>query len=183
MHELTSRYAQALYSLKRDSNQVIETQLEVKEIIEVIQNNPDFLMLLDTPNLSIEERLAIVDRVFESIDEDVKNLMKIAIENGRALYLLGIFEDFNSLANEYRGVKEGLVYSAMPLSKEELQKISSAISEIEKCPVELKVIVDPTLIGGVKVVINDHIYDGSIKHHVETMKITLLKKEGDSYEN
>ena len=61
----------------------------------------------------------------------------------------------------------------------ELSNITKTMSEIEKCPVELKVIVDSTLIGGIKVVINDHIYDGSIKHHIEEMKNTLLKKEGD----
>ncbi|MCR4912081.1 MAG: F0F1 ATP synthase subunit delta [Bacilli bacterium] len=179
MHELASRYAQALYSLKRDSKKVEETQIEVKEIMKIIKDNPDFLTLLDTPHLSKEERIAIVDKVFASIDEDIKNLIKIVIENGRALYLLQIFEDFNSLANEYRGVKEGLVYSAMPISDKELSNITKTISEIEKCPVELKVIVDSTLIGGIKVVINDHIYDGSIKHHIEEMKNTLLKKEGD----
>ena len=179
MHELASRYAQALYSLKRESNQVEETQKEVKEIMKIIKDNPDFLMLLDTPHLSKEERIEIVDKVFASIDEDIRNLIKVVIENGRALFLLQIFEDFNSFANEYRGVKEGLVYSAMPISDSELNKITTAISEIEKCPVELKTIVDPTLIGGIKVVINDHIYDGSIKHHIEEMKNTLLKKEGE----
>ena len=179
MHELTSRYAQALYSLKRESNTVLEAQKEVKELMKVIKDNPGFLNVLDAPYLTKEERLAIVDKVFASIDEEIKNLIKIVIENGRALYLLQIFEDFNSLANEYRGVKEGLVYSAMPISEEEIEKITSAISEIEKCPIELKNIIDPTLIGGVKVVINDHIYDGSIKHHIEQMKITLLEKEGE----
>ena len=42
-------------------------------------------------------------------------------------------------------------------------------------PTELINIIDPSLIGGVKVVINDHIYDGSIKHHIDNMKLSLLK--------
>ena len=137
------------------------------------------MSLLDSHYLSIDDRLAIVDKVFASIDEEIKNFIKIIVENNRGLYLLDIFDGFNSLVNEYRGVKEGLVYSAMPISDSELNKITTAISETEKCPVELKTIVDPTLIGGIKVVINDHIYDGSIKHHIEEMKNTLLKKEGE----
>ena len=183
MHELTSRYAQALFSLKRDSDKVEEAQKEIKELIKVIKDNPDFLTLLNAPYIDKEERIKIVDKVFTSVDEDIKNLIKIVIENNRALYLLQIFEDFNSLANEYRGVKEGLVYSAMPISDKEIEKITKTISEIEKCPIELKNIIDPSLIGGVKVVINDHIYDGTIKHHIENMKLTLLKKEGEQDEN
>ena len=183
MHELTSRYAQALFSLKRDSNQVEETQKEVKELMKIIKDNPDFLTLLNAPYIDKEERIAVVDKVFASIDEDIKNLIKVVVENNRSLYLLEIFEDFNSLANEYRGVKEGLVYSAMPISEKEIDKITKKISEIEGCPIELKNIIDPSLIGGVKVVINDHIYDGTLKHHIENMKLTLLKKEGEYDEN
>ena len=97
--------------------------------------------------------------------------------------MLDIFDGFNSLVNEYRGVKEGLVYSAMPLSEKEIDHISKSISEVEKMPIELKNKVDPTLIGGIKVVINDHVYDGSIKHQIEDMRLSLLKKEGVNDEN
>ena len=43
--------------------------------------------------------------------------------------------------------------------------------------VELIPHIDPTLIGGVKVVINSHVYDGSIKNQLEKMQIDLLGKE------
>ena len=183
MNELTSRYAMALFSLKRDSNELIKTQEEVKELIKIIKEDKEFVFLLDSHHLSKDERLEIVDKVFFSIDEQIKDFIKIIVENNRAMYLLQIFEDFNSLVNDYRGVKEGLVYSAMALNEEQLQKITSTISKKENKPVELKNVIDPTLIGGVKVVINDHIYDGSVKHHIEHMKLTLLKKEGENDEN
>ena len=183
MNDLTSRYAEALYKVKKDSNTLLETQELAKELIKIIKDNPDFLVLLDSSYLEKEERIAMIDKVFVSVDEEVKNLMKIAVENGRGKYLLGILQDFNSLVNEYRGVKEGLVYSAMPLKDAEIDKIASSISKKEKEPVELKNIVDPHLLGGVKVVINDHVYDGSLKHHVENLKSTLLNKEGENNEN
>ena len=183
MNELTSRYALALFSLKRDENKLLESQVEVKELRKLIKENEEFVSLLASHNLDLESRLSIVEKVFASIDEEIKNFIKIIVENNRAKYLLQIFDDFNSLVNEYRGVKEGLVYSAMPLSDKEVDHISKSISEVEKMPVELRNKVDPTLIGGIKVVINDHVYDGSIKHQIEDMKLTLLKKEGVNDEN
>ena len=183
MNDLTSRYAEALYSVKKDSNTLLESQAEAKELIKIIKDNPDFLVLLDSPTLDKEERINLIDKVFSSVDEEMKNLMKIAVENNRGKFLLGILQDFNSLVNEYRGVKEGLCYSAMPLKDEEINKIATSISKKEKEPVELKNIVDPHLLGGVKVVINDHVYDGSLKHHVEKLKSTLLNKEGENDEN
>ena len=177
MNELTSRYAQALFSLKRESNTLLETQEVVKELIKIIDDNPDFLVLLDSHYLSKEERLNIVEKTFHSIDEEVKNLIKVVVENNRALLLKEIFLDFSSLTNDYRGVKEGLVYSTEPLTENQLNKITKSISEKEKQVIELKNVIDPHLIGGVKVVINDHIYDGSIKHHIEQMRNTLLKED------
>ena len=183
MNELTSRYALALFSLKRESNTLLETQQVVKELRRIIKEDNEFISLLDSHLVNKEERLAMVDKVFASIDEEIKNFIKIIVDNNRALYLLEILDDFNSLVNEYRGVKEGYVYSAMPLSDKEVEKISASIGEIEKMSIELKNKVDPTLIGGIKVVINDHVYDGSVRHHIEDMKATLLKKEGLDDEN
>lgn len=175
MKELTSRYSAALFSLKRDENQLIESQQDIKEIIKVLRENPDFLTLLDSSYKEFNEKEEIIDKVFRTLDEETRNFIKIITRNHRAMYLIEIFEEFNSLVNEYRGVEEGLVYSTEPLSEDALNKLNSKISEVEQMPTELKNIIDPSLIGGVKIVINDHIYDGSLKHHIENMKLSLLK--------
>lgn len=175
MKEIASRYATALFSLKKDENQLVESQKEVKELLKVLKENPDFLMLLDSSYKELEEKEKIIDIVFKSVDTEVINFMKIVVRNHRGLYLIEIFEGFNSLVNESRGVLEGLVYSTEPLNENELDKLTKKISEVENIPVELKNLIDPRLIGGVKVVINDHIYDGSIKHQLENMRLTLLK--------
>ena len=175
MKEITSRYATALFSLKKDENQLIDSQKEIKELLKILIENPDFLMLLDSSYKEFDEKEAIIDQVFKSLDEEIRNFIKIVVRNHRANYLIDIFEGFNSLVNEYRGVKEGLVYSTVKLTEAQLNSLNKKISEVEKRPTELKNIIDPSLIGGVKVVINDHIYDGSIKHHLDDMKIALLK--------
>ena len=175
MKEITSRYAEALYSLKKDEDSFESSQKEVKELIKVLKENPDFLMLLSSSYKEFEEKEQIIDKVFVGIDSEIKTLIKIVVKNHRAQYLTEIFENFNSLVNEYRGVYEGLVYSTEPLSETQLAKLNSAIGEMETRPVELKNIIDPSLIGGVKVVINDHIYDGSIKRHIDDMKLALLR--------
>ena len=175
MKEITSRYAEALFSLKKDSDTLLETQKEIKELKKVFIENPDFIVILSSSYKSLEEKIEIIDKTLVGVDDEIKSLIKIICRNHRAKYIVEVFDDFNSLVNEYRGVKEGLVYSTIKLSEEQLNKINKKISEVEKRPTELKNIIDPSLIGGVKIVINDHIYDGSIKHHIEDMKLSLLK--------
>lgn len=175
MKEITSRYAEALFSLKKDSNELEETQKEIKELKKIFLENPDFIIVLSSSYKSLEEKKEIIDNTLKGVDDDIKSLLKIICENHRANYIIEIFENFNSLVNEYRGVKEGLVYSTQKLSESQLAKLNLKISEVEHQPTELKNVIDSSLIGGVKVVINDHIYDGSIKHHLEDMKLSLLK--------
>ena len=175
MKEITSRYAEALFSLKRDSSSLKESQKEIKELRKIFNENPDFLVVLDSSYKTNEEKIEIIDKTLVGVDDEIKSLIKIVIQNHRALYLIEIFDGFNSLVNEYYGVKEGLVYSTERLTEKQLEKLNLSISEVEKMPTELKNIIDPSLLGGVKVVINDHVYDGSIKHHLEDMRLTLLK--------
>ena len=132
-------------------------------------------MVLDSSYKTIEEKIEIIDKTLVGVDEEIKNLLKVIIQNHRARYIIEIFDGFISLVNEHRGVIEGLVYSTEKLSDEQLEKLNLAISKVEKRPTELRNIIDPNLIGGVKVVINDHIYDGSIKHNIENMKNSLIK--------
>ena len=72
---------------------------------------------------------------------------------------------------------EGLLYSAFPLDEKTIDKIKNKISQIEHRDVDLITRVDPSLIGGVKVVINSHVYDGSVKNKLEKMQIDLSRKE------
>lgn len=175
MNEITTRYATALYSLKLDSNRLLESQKEVRELKKIFMENPDFIVILSSSYKSNEEKIKIIDKTLVGVDDEIKSWIKIITQNHRASHLIDIFDGFISLVNEYRGVKEGLVYSTERLSENQLTKLNQKIGEAENIPVELKNIIDPSLIGGVKVVINDHIYDGSIKHHIEDMKISLLK--------
>ncbi len=177
MNELASRYALALYNLSLEEDRVLEYQEQIKVLIKVIKDNIDILNVLDSDFMTLKGREAIVDHVFKNVDKSIINFIKVIINNNRSLHLLDIFYAFNSLCNEYRGVKEGLVYSTSPLNEKELALISETIAKKEGVSLELKNEIDPTLIGGVKVVVKDHIYDGSVKFHIESMKNSLLKKE------
>ena len=177
MLEIAQNYASALLSLAIDDNKVIIYQEEVKELRKIIKDNPDFLLLLDSRFLSMEERVNNAEKILNGFSLDVINFIKIIIKHNRINYLEDILEAFNSLCNENRDIVEGLIYSAFPIGEETLLKIKKKISEIENHEVDLITRIDPSLIGGVKVVINSHVYDGSIKNQLEKMQIDLLRKE------
>ena len=177
MNQIAQTYAEALFSLGLEEKKLTKLQDEGKALSEIIHDNEDFLLLIDSRFMSREERQDIDSKILKDFDEDIVNFVKVLIANNRTNYIKDVLEAFNSLCNEYKGVKEGLIYSAFPLNKETLNKIKNKISQIENMDVELISRIDPSLIGGVKVVINSHVYDGSIKNQLEKMQIDLLGKE------
>lgn len=177
MNQIAQTYAEALFSLGLEEKKLSKLQDEGKALSEIIHDNEDFLLLIDSRFMSREERQDIASKILKDFDEDIVNFVKVLIANNRTNYIKDVLEAFNSLCNEYKGVKEGLIYSAFPLNKETINKIKNKISQIEGMDVELISRIDPSLIGGVKVVINSHVYDGSIKNKLEKMQIDLLGKE------
>ena len=175
MESVASRYGLALYSLALDENKVLSWQEEIKELSTVFKENTDFIMILGSSFLPIEERQEILNKTLKGVDKNILALILVVMENNRTNDLLDIFESFNSYCNEYRGVSEGLIHSTLKLDQKVINQIEEKISKIEHQQVELKNVIDPSLIGGVKIVIHDRIYDGSIKHHIEVMKKDLLK--------
>ena len=175
MNEIASRYAEGLYSIAVDLKKVNEWQEEVKSIVKVLKENPEFIYVLSSAFLSLKEKEEMLDKTFKSATREIINMMKLMSKNHRERYIIDALQAFNSLANASRGVKEGLLYSTERLEESLILKISKKISEVENMEVELFNVIDPNLIGGIKVVINGHIYDGSIKNHLENLKINLMK--------
>lgn len=175
MLEVSLRYGSALFSLALEQNKVVQWQKEIKELISLIEENKDFLELLDSKFLSASERKDIADKTLLFDDEYLNSFIKVIIDNKRINIFLDILYAFNSLCNEHRDIIEGYLYSVTPLNKEQIQHIESALSKKEGKNVELRNLIDKSLIGGLKVVIEDRVYDDSIKYHLKEMKTTLMK--------
>lgn len=175
MEEIALRYANGLYSIALETKQVNEMQESIKTIHKLLMQNLDFIDVISSAFVSLEEKEKIIDNTFKGVDLNIVNYMKLMVRNRRQRYLLDSLQAFNSLCNEYRGVKEGLIYSTKYLDEKTLNKIIKKISELEGQDVELINKIDPLLIGGVRVVISGHIYDGSIKTHLMQLKESLLK--------
>jgi len=175
MEEIAARYGMALFSIAREKNNIKELQEEAKIVRKILKENEEYISILNSAFLPMENRINLLDESFSTINVDLLSLLKVAVNNGRSNQLIDILLAFNSYCNDYLNVDEGLLFSAKEIDEKTIKEIENKISEIENRHVELILKIDPSLIGGVKVVINGHIYDGSIKHTLEKMKNQLSK--------
>lgn len=183
MNKGVSNYGLALFSYANDVHKVEQYKEEVKKWEEIFHEHEEFLKVLNSAFLPKEERKQILQKTCVGMNEDILHFLFIVIDNGHINYLSDIIDSFITYCNEYQGIKEGIIYSVEHLDKKKITQIENKISILENRKVYLRNLIDKSLIGGVKIVIGDHIYDGSLKNRLSEVKKHLLNKEVSSNED
>lgn len=167
------RYALALFNIAKEDNKINLYQKEIKEIKEILLSNVELVNLLKSEFIDINERYKTVNTIFKKYSLIIKNFIKVLIYNHRINNYLTIFNSFNTLCNEANHVLEGIIYSTYQLDKKDIKQIETGLGNKMKVEVELTNKIDASLIGGIKVVINNHVYDYSIANEMNMMKRKL----------
>jgi F-type H+-transporting ATPase subunit delta len=95
------------------------------------------------------------------------------LENARFPALPEIAKQFRTLANAQSGTSDAVVYSAFPIDGAALGTISAALEKRFSRKLQFTVQQDPSLIGGIRVVVGDEVLDTSVKARLEQMKVAL----------
>ena len=101
------------------------------------------------------------------------SLVAAIVGAGRASELAEIVGRFLEKAASERGHEVAEVRSAIPLDDAQQQRLAAALSDATRKQVEVKVVVDATVLGGLVTRIGDTVIDGSIRHRLEQLKGTI----------
>ena len=103
-----------------------------------------------------------------------KNFLRTVIDNGRISVLPEIASQFRALKNASSGSSDATVYSAFELDGAALADLAASLEKRFGRKLNLKVELEPELIGGVRVVVGDEVLDTSVKARLEQMKMALM---------
>ena len=103
----------------------------------------------------------------------VQNLLRTVIENGRLAAMPEIAAQYRTLVNAMTGVSDATVYSAYPINGTQLPDVVAALEKRFNRKLNASVVVEPELIGGIRVVVGDEVFDTSVKARLEQMKVAL----------
>ncbi|MGI6713733.1 MAG: ATP synthase F1 subunit delta [Bacilli bacterium] len=182
MSRVALRYADALVAIAKQENQIEAYKNALLLCEKILKENEEFSKYLKSEFVAKTERKKVIEKSFAIFQlPNLVNFYKLLIDQRRLSELSGIVKEYISQANKLLGVDEGFVYSAVDLAPEEITAIETRMSAIRGCKVELKNLIDSRLIGGVKVVIRDQVYDGTIlnklvgmKKHIQSAKAVKL---------
>lgn len=173
--ERAASFAKAFYDLAIEENQPKECQEALSGVLRTLRENEELLTTLRSYVLPKERLYALVDSLWGQGPKSLAPFLKTLLKNHAMGYFEEIVKAFSSLVNEGLGVEEGLAYSAVPLSEEDLSRLEKAVGRSLKKKASLVNRVDPALIGGVKVAIAGKVYDGSIARKLSELRKSLIE--------
>jgi F-type H+-transporting ATPase subunit delta len=107
------------------------------------------------------------------LTSQVSNLLRTVLDNGRLDALPEIAVQFHALVNAKSGVSDATIYSAFPIDSAQLPGVVATLEKRFARKLNATVVVQPELIGGIRVVVGDEVLDTSVKAHLEQMKVAL----------
>lgn len=177
MSVVGDRYAESLFDLAKEENKVTQYLDDIKLVGEVLDSDPQIVQFFNHVLIENDKKIQLLDQSFKgNVDQYVLNFLKLLVQSRRIRYIDDIVKSYIKLSNQYLGIEEGMIYTPYELTDQQIQDIEKAISQKESKKVTLKVSIDPSLLGGIKVQISNRIYDGTIKNKVEMLKKELLRK-------
>jgi F-type H+-transporting ATPase subunit O len=173
-----ARYANALYSVASKQKTLDKVEQELLGLEATIEKEPHFASFLKDPTIARASKKEDISKVMEKgkFSKPVAGLFEVLAENGRLPETLGVISSFKQLMAAYRGEVQAKVTSADPLSKAQLDQVKKALgSRIQKDEVLLlETVVDPEILGGLKVQIGNYFIDLSLQTKIDKIN-TLLQ--------
>ncbi|KAG2811936.1 hypothetical protein PC116_g17615 [Phytophthora cactorum] len=174
---LHARYANALYSVAAKQNQLESVEKELLTIEETIAKEPNFASFLHDPTIARASKKEDIAKVMEKakFSKPVAGLFEVLADNGRLPDAAGVISAFKKLMGAYRGEVQAKVTSADPLTKTQLDQVKKALgARVEKNEkLLLETVVDPEILGGLKVQIGNYFIDLSLATKIDKIN-TLL---------
>jgi F-type H+-transporting ATPase subunit delta len=144
------------------------------QALAAVADNPDMRRVADNPKVDAAQVVDVITAVARTpLDAKVANLLRTVVDNGRLAALPEIAAQFNALVKARSGTSDATVYSAFPIDAAELAQVAPALEKRFGCKLNLSVVVDTELIGGIRVIVGDEVLDTSVRARLEKMKLAL----------
>jgi F-type H+-transporting ATPase subunit delta len=166
-------YAEAVFRIAKEKGSLAPWS-EKLALLSAIAQDPQMQECIANPGLSAANKADLVKTLCGAkADGDATNLIQVLAENERLSLLPHIANLYDSLKSVEESVKDATVFTAFPLDAAQQQKLVADLEARFKSKLKVVVTVDPSLIGGVKVVVGDQVLDLSVRAKLESMQTAL----------
>ncbi len=163
------RYAEAAFQLALEG-QDLDRWVSDLRTVAALGRDATVVGLLDNPQFAFADKVTLLSGQLAGMHPLVLNLLLMLVQKGRLGLLPDIYDEFQDMADEYRGVAPAEVTTAVELSEEERKHLAERLSQIVGKQVVVRPRVDPQILGGIVARFGDRLLDGSTRHRLEDLK-------------
>lgn len=170
---ISVRYSRALFQLALDRG-ILDKVNEDMTFIAEICKAPETKDLLHSPVIVPSKKTAIFHALLEENVEDITlSLIDLTIKNGRESFIPDIARSFLHDTLRHRGITDTLLVTAVPVNDALKEEIRNMVASVFNTKVNLRESVDPAIIGGFVLRIDDSFIDASIRNKLRKIKKDL----------
>lgn len=157
-------YAEALFSVAEAEGETEAVESQLYAFTKLLETQPKVREALVDPSLPSENKRGLIRGVFdERANQVAVNLLGFLVDQGRGRELGRIVQELVTVSAERRAHAVAEVRSAVALDDTQRARLVEALSQATGRQIEVRVVVDPSLIGGVVARVGDEIFDGSVR--------------------
>ena len=176
MTEVGNVYGESLYELAKEENLARDIGSQLKVLQQSFREEPDFLKLLASPNLTKTERCQILDDSFRGrLNPYLLNFLKILTEKGYIRHFSDCCDAFVSHYNLDNDILPVTAVTAVALTAPQADKLSEKLGRITGKQIELHNRIDPSCLGGVRLDYDGQRLDDTVSHRLDAIRNVLDK--------
>ena len=168
------RYARAVFELAEEAGEVTAWS-ERLALLRDVFSDEQVKAALTNPTIPTERRMELISAAPPEFDPESTNLAKLLIESNRVADIAGIEEEYERLADVAAGRVRATVTTAVELAPADRHRVSDELSKRLGKEVRLDVVVDPRILGGLKLQYGDRLVDASVATRLQQLRRRLAE--------
>ena len=166
------RYAQAIFDLALDNDQVEQWGEDLAVVAEVFED-ADFTALMKHADMPAGDKLNATASVLANVNPLVRNLVDLLVAKNSVDSIAGVHAGYTELLDRHLGRQRVEITTAVPLESSETDRITTFVSGMVRADVVLTTRVDDSILGGLVIQIGDRLLDGSTKARLDGLRNQL----------
>lgn len=168
---IAERYAKSLFELAQETGRLEKVKADVELLLELIHENKDFRLLLVSPVIRPDKKVAVLDALLkDKTDEVTRKFYHLLANKRREKFLGSISMAFIEKYKEFNKIVTIEIRTVSELSESMRKQVVELIEKRRDITVDLKEVIDPSIIGGFIVSTGNLRYDSSLTNSIKKLK-------------
>ncbi len=172
------RYAKAFFATAKEKGLLDSLKTDIELVFSVCTESADFILLLESPIVKTSKKAQLISSIFKGkVNELTLSFLMLITDNKREIHIPGICRNFLELTRKDQNIKSALLTTASEIDSNSIKKIEQLLGKELNATIELSTQINPEIIGGLILRLDDKQYDASVATQLNKIKQKLLESE------